>query len=97
VQRSRRSLCDVTATDSERGALGQRDDPDVCLETRDLLHGRGGLHFSQKLVDAGDTFCGVVAFECHVGPCLSGEGASVGSSVAARLFGFELYLVKAHL
>jgi hypothetical protein len=40
-------------------------------------------------VDAGETFGGVVAFECHVGPCLSREKARIGPSLATRLFCFE--------
>jgi hypothetical protein len=61
------------ATDSECGALGQRDDVDGRLEASGLLLERGGLHVSHELVDAGETFGGVVAFDWHVQPYLSGR------------------------
>jgi hypothetical protein len=64
----------------ERWALGQRDDHEGCLETGKLLLRRGGCHVSHEFVDAREAFSGVVAFECHVGPCLSREKASIGFS-----------------
>jgi hypothetical protein len=76
-------------TDSERWALRERDDHEGGLETGDLWSGRGGLVLSHKLIDARETFGGVVAFKCHVGPCLSrGEGEH-RPGVAAWLFCFE--------
>jgi len=52
------------------------------LETGNLLPGRDAFHVSREFVDAGETLGGVVTFECHVGPCLSREKASIGLSVA---------------
>jgi hypothetical protein len=59
------------------------------LETSDLLNGRDGFVLRHEFVDARETLGGVVAFECHVGPCLSREKASIGPSMAARLFNVE--------
>jgi hypothetical protein len=59
------------------------------LETGNPWLGRYGFHVSREFVDAGETLGGVVTFECHVGPCLSRERASIGPSVAARLFNVE--------
>ena len=73
----------------ERWALGQRDEHEGCLETGNLLARRGGRHVSHEFVGSRETFGGVVAFECHFGPCLSrGEGEH-RLFVATRLFGFE--------
>jgi hypothetical protein len=85
------SSCFSVRKDScvERWAWGQRDDHEGCVETGNLLLGRDGFHVSREFVDAGETLGGVVTFECHVGPCLSRERASIGPSVAARLFNVE--------
>jgi hypothetical protein len=83
-----RWLRDGAATDSERRALGQRDDLYGRLETSDLLLGRGGLHVSHELVDAGETFGRVVPFDCHLGPCLSWEKKSIATSTPTPMFCF---------
>jgi hypothetical protein len=66
------------------------------LEPSDLLLGTTGGVLSDQLVDAGETFCGVVAFECHVGPCLFYGEASIGPSMATPLFRFEQSVSQLH-
>ena len=60
-----------------------------CLETSGLLLGGGRLRVSYGLVDTGETFGGVVAFECHARPCLSREATSMGRQSNSPLFCFE--------
>ena len=76
-------------TDSERGALGQRDDHEGCLETSNLWSGRGGRVLSHELVDARETFGGLSRSTAMSGPCLSREKTSIFRSMAARLFNVE--------
>src|SRR5213594_1215916 len=54
-----------------------------------LLLGGSGLDVSYELVDAGETFGCIVAFECHARPCLSREATSVRRQSTSRLFCFE--------
>jgi hypothetical protein len=57
-------------------------------EASDRFPEKSGLRLGHQLLDSGETLGGIVAFHCHVEPCLSWERKSIANGTTIPVFCF---------